>query len=136
MVNTIAITTSATRSSTTATVRMNARRLSGKRRPTSASIPSANAVSVDIAAPQPPCIPEPLIARKIATGTSIPPIPAVIGSASRRRSRSSPRSNSRRASSPTTKKNSAISPSLTQWRRSWVMPPPPIRIDSVVCHTR
>jgi hypothetical protein len=38
-------------SSTTATVRMKARRLSGNRRPTKASIPSANAVSVDIAVP-------------------------------------------------------------------------------------
>ena len=54
VVNAIAMTTSATRSSTTATVRMNARRLLGNRRPTSASIPSANAVSVDIAAPQLP----------------------------------------------------------------------------------
>ena len=54
VVNATAITISATRSSTTATVRMNARRLCGKRRPTIASIPSANAVSVDIAAPQPP----------------------------------------------------------------------------------
>src|SRR4051794_20285679 len=36
----------------------------------------------------------------------------------RLRSRSSPISNSRRASRPTTKKNSAISPSFTQWRRS------------------
>ena len=48
-----AMTTRATRSSTTATVRRNARRRIGKPGPTSASIPSANAVSVDIAAPQP-----------------------------------------------------------------------------------
>ena len=61
VVKAIAITTSATRSSTTATVRTKARRLSGKRRPTMASIPSANAVSVDIAAPQPPrALPVPL----------------------------------------------------------------------------
>ena len=40
-------------SSTTTTVSMNARRRSGKRGPTSASRPSANAVSVDIATPQP-----------------------------------------------------------------------------------
>ena len=52
----------------------------------------------------------PLIARKIRIGTSIPPSPATNGSASRRRSRRSPRSNSRRASSPTTKKNRVIRP--------------------------
>ena len=40
-------------SSTTTTVSMNARSRSGKRGPTSASMPSANAVSVDIATPQP-----------------------------------------------------------------------------------
>ncbi len=54
VVNAIAITSSATRSSTTETVSMNARSEFGKRRPTSASIPSANAVSVDIAVPQAP----------------------------------------------------------------------------------
>ena len=54
VVNAIAITINATRSSTTATVSMNARSEFGKRRPTSASIPSANAVSVDIAVPQAP----------------------------------------------------------------------------------
>ena len=50
---TVAMTTSASTSSTTTTVSMNARSRSGKRGPTSASIPSANAVSVDIATPQP-----------------------------------------------------------------------------------
>ena len=40
-------------SSTTTTVSMNARRRSGNRGPTSASRPSAKAVSVDIATPQP-----------------------------------------------------------------------------------
>ena len=49
----VAITTSARRSSTTTTVRMNARIRSGTRRPASASKPSASAVSVDIAIPQP-----------------------------------------------------------------------------------
>ena len=64
LVNTTAITISATKSSTTATVRMKARRLSGKRRPTMASMPRANAVSVDMAAPQPPREDaEPLMAR-------------------------------------------------------------------------
>ena len=49
----IAITSSAMMSSTTATVRRYARRRSGRPDPTSASSPRANAVSVDIAAPQP-----------------------------------------------------------------------------------
>src|SRR5262249_40618965 len=58
------------------------------------------------------------------------------GSATRRRSRSSPRSNSRRASSPITKKKKAMRPELIQSRRSSEMPEPPTRIESVVVHTR
>jgi hypothetical protein len=50
---TVAITTSAMTSSTTTIVSTNVRRRSGKRGPTSASIPRAKAVSVDIATPQP-----------------------------------------------------------------------------------
>src|SRR6266581_2064359 len=49
---------------------------------------------------------------------TIPPRAASSGSVTRRCCRSSPRSNSRRASSPTVKKNNAISPLLTQPRRS------------------
>ncbi len=102
-------------SSTTATVSMNARSRSGNRGPTSASTPSAKAVSVDIATPQPWAAgPPPLKARKIATGTSIPPLPATSGRATRRRSRSSPMSNSRRASSPITKKKNVIRPLFSQ----------------------
>ena len=94
---------------------MNARSRSGKRGPTSASIPSANAVSVDIAAPEPCADGLPAFtARKIATGTTMPPSPAASGSMMRRRSRSSPRSNSRRASSPTTRKKNVISPLFSQ----------------------
>ena len=52
-VYTVAITMSATRSSSTTIVTMNARRRSGKREPNSASSPSAKAVSVDIATAQP-----------------------------------------------------------------------------------
>ena len=49
--------------------------------PTSASIPSANAVSVDIATPHPCAEPRPALnARKIATGTTIPNTPAATGS--------------------------------------------------------
>ena len=53
--------------------------------------------------------------------------PAVTGRIIRRRSRSSPRSNSRRASSPTTRKNNAISPLFTQVRRSRSADQGPIR---------
>ncbi len=72
-------------------------------------------MSVDIATPQPLLDELPaLIARKMAIGTSMPPMPAASGMAARERSRSSPTSNSRRASSPTTKKKSVMSPLLTQ----------------------
>jgi len=98
---------------------MNARVRSGNRRPTSASMPRANAVSVDIATPQPCADRCPALnARKIATGTTMPQTPVTNGSVTRRRSRSSPMSNSRRASSPTTKKKNVIRPVLIQPRRS------------------
>ena len=58
VVYTVPITTSATMSSTTATVSMKALSRSGNLGPTSASIPSAKAVSVDIATPN-PCVCEP-----------------------------------------------------------------------------
>ena len=50
----------------------------------------------------------------MAIGTIIPPRPTTSGSVSRRRSRSSPMSNSRRASSPTTRKKNVIRPEFTQ----------------------
>jgi hypothetical protein len=62
----------------------------------------------------------------------MPPTPATKGSANRRRSRSSPRSNSRRASSPTTKKKNVIRPLFTHSRRSSATPWPPIWIESTV----
>ena len=62
----------------------------------------------------------------------MPPIPASRGNAKRRRSRSSPRSNSRRASSPSTKKKNVINPLFTQWRRSSEISAPPRWIESVV----
>ena len=93
-------------------------------------------MSVDIAVPQPCADERPALnARKIATGTIIPPRPAKSGIANRRRSRSSPMSNSRRASSPTTKKKNVISPELTQPRRSIEMPWLPRWIDSSVPHS-
>src|SRR3954451_12611520 len=65
----------------------------------------------------------------------MPPLPASIGSANRRRSRSSPRSNSRRASRPTTKKKNVIRPLFTHPRRSSATVWRPTSIDSVVCHS-
>ncbi len=65
----------------------------------------------------------------------MPLIAATIGSAKRRRSRSSPRSNSRRASSPTTKKKNVIRPLLTHSRRCSATPDPSTSIESVVSQT-
>src|SRR5438876_7238422 len=62
----------------------------------------------------------------------MPLIPASNGKAKRRRSRSSPRSISRRASSPTTKKKNVMSPLFTQWRRSSATLAPPRSIESFV----
>src|SRR5215213_8728266 len=116
---------------------MKARRRSGKRGPTSASRPSAKAVSVDIAVPQPCADGRPALnARKIATATAAPPNPATRGRANRRRSRSSPRSNSRRASSPMTKKKNVISPLFTHSRSSSATPEPPMWMESVVSQSR
>src|SRR5437773_2904325 len=66
----------------------------------------------------------------------MPASPASTGNADRRRSRSSPMSNSRRASRPTTKKKNVISPLFSQYRRSSEIPRPPTRIESIVCQTR
>src|SRR5580765_5127139 len=63
---------------------------------------------------------------------TMPPMPASNGKATRRRSRSSPRSISRRASSPTTKKKNVISPLFTHWRRSSETPASATLIDSFV----
>jgi hypothetical protein len=65
----------------------------------------------------------------------MPPRPANTGSATRRRCRSSPRSNSRRASSPTTKKKKVIKPLLTHSRRVKVRPTSPSRIVSGLSQT-
>ncbi len=106
-------------SSTMETVSMKARSRSGKRGPTSASMPSAKAVSVDIAAPHPCAEPRPALnARKIATGTTIPPSPAAERESQPPPLAHSPMSNSRRASSPTTKKKKVIKPLFTHTRRS------------------
>src|SRR3954447_4549342 len=69
------------------------------------------------------------------TDATTPAAPATTGSAKRRRSRSSPRSNSRRASRPTTKKKNVIRPLFTHPRRSSATVWPPTSIDSVVSHS-
>src|SRR5438067_12916336 len=68
-------------------------------------------------------------------GTAMPPSPASTGRATRRRCRSSPTSNSRRASRPTTKKKNVIRPLFTQWRRSSVTPESPMRTERRVRQT-
>src|SRR3984885_12482513 len=70
----------------------------------------------------------------MAIGTTIPPRATTSGSASRRRSRSSPRSNSRRASRPATRKKNAISPEFTQPCQLSARPVVPDLITSTVCH--
>src|SRR3954469_5551046 len=128
----MAITTSATRSSTMARVSSwtRARVPAGA---SSARTASANAVSVDIAAPQPCAVGLPAFnARKIATGSAIPPRAATTGIANRERSRSWPRSSSRLASSPTTRKNSVIRPWLIQPRRSSAIAWSPTLTESTV----
>ena len=106
-------------SSTIARVSNSTLTAGGTRLPSSATTPSANAMSVAIGMPQ-PSLPSPpaLNARKIAAGTIIPPSAAIAGSATARRSRSSPTTSSRLISIPTTKKNTAINKSLTTWPRS------------------
>ena len=69
------------------------------------------------------------------TGTSMPAIPASIGNASRRRSRSSPMSNSRRSSNPTTRKKNVMRPLLTQNRRSCATRQSPNWTEKEVLHS-
>jgi hypothetical protein len=57
------------------------------------------------------------------------------GSANRRRSRSSPMSNSRRVSRPRLKKKNVISPLLTHSRKSSASVAPPTSIESLVPQT-
>ena len=124
-------------SSTIATVSRNSRSWSGQRGPSRASAPSTNAMSVAIAIPQPRApSPPALTSRKISAGRIIPPSAASTGTRTVRRSRSSPTVTSRVTSRPTTRKNSAISPSSTQCRRSMVSSAEPTRIPASVAHSR
>ena len=129
------MTDTATMSSMTVSVSRRIRSCVDTAGPTRASTPSRKAVSVPITTPHPRASSPPgLIARKIAAGTSIPPMPATRGTASRLRSVSSPTASSRRTSRPITKKKTTISPSLTQWWRSIEIPRPPSSMLSSVCH--
>ena len=65
----------------------------------------------------------------------MPPRAVTTGRAALRGLRSSPATSSRLISSPTTKKNSAISPSLTQWRRSMAKLQRPTSMASSVFHS-
>jgi hypothetical protein len=113
----MAMTRIAPRSSTMARESSSTRRLGGQREPSSARQPTTKAMSVAIGMPQPRAAAVPVvIAMKIAAGTTIPPIAATAGNAARLGSLSSPTASSRFTSRPTTKKKTAISPSLTQWR--------------------
>ena len=96
------------------------------RGPSTAMQPTTNAMSVAMGIPQPRCAGEPnCSARYTPAGTSIPPMAATSGRAARCGSRSSPSTSSRFTSSPTTKKNSAIRPSLIQWCSEWLTRSPP-----------
>jgi hypothetical protein len=88
-------------------------------------------VAIGIAQPAPPSPPA-TIAAKISAGTAAPPNAASAGNDAARGSLSSPTASSRLISSPTTKKNSAISPSLTQWRKSSSIDAAPTPIRSSV----
>jgi hypothetical protein len=102
-------------SSTIATVSRNNLTPEDTRSPSRASTPTANAMSVAAGMAQPEASSLPAVtARKIPAGSTTPPIAAIAGSAAALRSRSSPVTSSRLISRPTTKKNSAMRPSLTQ----------------------
>ena len=78
--------------------------------------------------PQPPAPGPPwFTAVYSSAGTRTPPVAATTGTATSRRSRSCPTLSCWLISSPTVKKNSVISPSLTQFRRLSEKPRPPSR---------
>ena len=106
-------------SSTIATASRNTRVPSLTRSPSSATSPTANAMSVAHAIAQPSApSPPATIATKMTIGATTPPTAASAGSAAVRAFCRRPSTTSRLISSPTTRKNTAISASLTQWCRS------------------
>ena len=104
-------------SSTMASAARNTFRPAGAPGATSASTPSAKAMSVAVGTAQPDRASgggQRQVEQPPAPAT--PPRAAAKGSAAWRRLDSSPTSSSRLISRPTSRKNTAISPSLTQWR--------------------
>ena len=90
----------------------------GTRRPSSETTPTAKAMSVAIGMPQPvEPAPDPLKARKMRAGTTMPPRAAATGSTAARGRRSSPVTISRLISRPTTKKKTAMRTSFTKSTR-------------------
>ncbi len=86
----------------------------GTRRPSIATTPSANAMSVAIGMPQPSAsAPPPTTRTNSSAGTTMPPTAATRGRIAARRSANSPVTSSRLTSRPMTRKNRAMSPSLT-----------------------
>ena len=68
-------------------------------------------VAIGIAHPR-AAVPPPFVREKMSAGTIMPPSAAAIGSAACRGDASSPASASRLISNPTSRKNTAINPSL------------------------
>ena len=129
------MTTTASRSSTIASAVTKMRSPSGARLPSRARTPRAKAMSVAIGTPQPrAAVPPPASARKIKAGSTAPPIAAAMGRVARRSVASSPTRISRLISRPTTRKNTAIRPSLTQWRSDSDRCRPPRSMASSVPH--
>lgn len=120
-------------SSTIASESSITRRPTGSRAPSTAMQPTTNAMSVAMGMPQPRAAGSPhWSARYRPAGTTMPPSAAATGRAARRASRSSPMTSSRFTSSPTTKKKTAINPSLIQWRSEWLIWKEPTPTVSVV----
>ena len=99
-------------------------------------MPSTSVRSAATTIGQPrPAGPLGLKAKYSRAGTTMPPTAATAGTAMARQWRSSPNFSWRLTSRPTTKKNSTISPSLTQWRRSLASSASPTWTDSLVDHS-
>ena len=106
-------------SSMIASVSSSMRSDAGMPLPTSASTPTAKAMSVAVGMAQPWRVTgSVLTAMYSRAGTMTPPAAAMIGSSATFGSASAPLCISRRISSPTTRKNTVISPSFTQKCRS------------------
>jgi hypothetical protein len=129
------MTTIAPMSSTTARPSRKAFSAEGTRSPARAITPTARAMSVAIGTPQPRALVPPAMSRYTTAGTAIPPIAAASGRADARLPARWPLVTSRLISRPTTKNNTALTPSVTPWRRSSANPCPPRSIVSSVPHS-